>query len=133
MVDRFYYKKGTHLEFHLKVDTGMHRFGLPLDELPPFIEKLKANPQLHLTGLMTHLATAEDPEGELFNLQKDLFMKSLELLKSHSLHPKYLHYCNSAGIIFNKGDLGNLIRPGIALYGAYPSYRARAYIKLKPV
>ncbi|MFN3921611.1 MAG: alanine racemase [Caldimicrobium sp.] len=129
----FSLKKAISLEFHLKIDTGMHRFGLSLEELPILIEKLKENPQLHLTGLMTHLACAENPEAELFQQQIENFKKAIKFFENHGFQMKHLHFCNSAGIIFNQGFLGNLVRPGIALYGAYPSNRARAYLKLKPV
>lgn len=129
----FTLKKGISLEFHLKLETGMHRFGLPLEELETLFIKLKENPQLQLTGVMTHLASAENPESELYQEQIENFKRALEILLKAGFSPKYIHFCNSAGLIFNKGYLGNLVRPGIALYGAYPSNKARAYIKLKPV
>lgn len=129
----FSLKKAISFEFHLKIDTGMHRFGLPMEDLPSFIEKLKKNPQLQLSGLMTHLASAENPSGELFQLQIENFKKAAKFFESQGIQIKFFHFCNSAGIIFNPGYTGNLVRPGIALYGAYPSNLARAYVKLKPV
>ncbi len=129
----FTLRKGITLDFHLKLETGMHRFGFPLEELEKFFIKLKENPQLQLTGVMTHLASAEKPESELYQEQVKTFKKALEFIEKAGFKPKYIHYCNSAGIIFNQGFLGNLVRPGIAIYGAYPSNRARAYLKLKPV
>ncbi len=129
----FSLKKAQSFEFHLKIDTGMHRFGLPVDDLPRFVEKLRENPQLQLSGVMTHLASAESPESELFQRQIENFKKCLNLLHNQGLTPKFIHFCNSAGIIFHQGFVGNLVRPGLALYGAYPCHRARAYIKLKPV
>ncbi len=129
----FTLRKGVSLEFHLKLETGMHRFGLPLEELETLFAKLKENPQLHLTGVMTHLASAENPESDLYQEQIENFKRALDTLLKAGFSPKYIHFCNSAGLIFNKGFLGNLVRPGIAIYGAYPSNKARAYIKLKPV
>ncbi|MFN3406620.1 MAG: alanine racemase [Caldimicrobium sp.] len=130
----FTLKKATSLEFHLKIETGMHRFGYPIEELPSLIYKLKENPQIQLTGLMTHLASAENPECELFHSQVELFTKAMHFLQQAGINLKFIHFCNSAAIIFNhKGFIGNLVRPGIALYGSYPSNKARAYLKLKPV
>jgi len=129
----FTLKKAQSLEFHLKVETGMHRFGLPMEELSLFLEKLRENPQLKLTGVMTHLASAENPNDSLFLEQVENFKKALHLLEKEGFIPKFIHFCNSAGIIFNQGFTGNLVRPGLALYGGYPSNRARTYLKLKPV
>lgn len=129
----FTLRKALSLEFHLKVDTGMHRFGIPMDELAEVIDRLKENPQLQLTGLMTHLACAERPEDSLFSEQVENFQKTLSILTSEGFRPKFLHLFNSAGIIFSDTFKGNLVRPGIALYGGYPCNRARAYIRLKPV
>ncbi|MCS7149494.1 MAG: alanine racemase [Caldimicrobium sp.] len=129
----FTLKKGLSLEFHLKVDTGMHRFGVLPEDLPKIIDKLKENPQLHLTGLMTHLACGEKPEDPLFTRQINIFREVEISLKNQGVHPKHIHFCNSAGLIFCQEYRGNLVRPGIALYGGYPSYRARAHLRLKPV
>lgn len=129
----FSLKKAVSFEFHLKVDTGMHRFGVLPEDLPKIISKIKENPQLHLTGLMTHLASAETPEDDLFKRQIQKFEEIRKYLIEQGFNPKFVHFCNSAGIIFYQGYKGNLVRPGIALYGSYPSPRARAYIKLKPV
>ncbi|MGC8871287.1 MAG: alanine racemase [Caldimicrobium sp.] len=130
---KFTLQKGISLDFHLKLETGMNRFGLPLRDLEILLTKLKENPQLQLTGVMTHLASAENPEGELYQAQVKTFKEALEIIKKAGFSPKHIHFCNSAGIIFNKGFWGNLVRPGLALYGGYPSNRARAYLKLKPV
>lgn len=129
----FTLKKALSMEFHLKIDTGMHRFGLELSELPKVVRLLRENPQLQLKGLMTHFACSERPEDPLFQAQIDNFERAREFLKNEGFNISFIHFCNSGGIIFHRGDKGNLVRPGIALYGGYPSNRARAYIKLKPV
>ncbi len=128
----FTLKKGVNLEFHLKVDTGMHRFGLPLEEVEKFVEKLKENPQLKLAGLMTHFSCAENLEHELTQIQLRNFKKVKLYLEKKGIFPKFIHFANSAGIIFFN-EKGNLVRPGISLYGSYPNFKARNYIKLKPV
>ncbi|BAU23251.1 alanine racemase [Caldimicrobium thiodismutans] len=129
----FTLKKAVTFEFHLKVDTGMHRFGVPMHELLEIIERLRENPQLQLTGLMTHLACSERPEDPIFHAQIKEFKKALSLLTSEGFNPKFVHLYNSAGIIFSEDFKGNLVRPGIALYGGYPCNKARARIRLKPV
>ncbi len=126
-------RKGVFLEIHLKIDTGMHRFGLEPEDLPKVLKILQENPQLKAVGLMTHLACAEKPEDPLTHKQLVLFKEIKKSLQKALPSLRYFHAANSAGIIFLRGAEGNLVRPGISLYGSYPSFRARARVKLKPV
>ncbi|RLG13036.1 alanine racemase [Candidatus Pacearchaeota archaeon] len=131
-LSKFTKEKLIKWEFHLKIDTGMHRFGLPVEEIKQFIEKLKNTPQLQLTGIMTHFSAAEHPDSEITQFQLKLFKKSLKLFYKYKIFPKYVHFANSAGIIFFS-EKGNLVRPGISLFGSYPCNEAYKYIKLFPV
>ena len=126
-------RKGVSLEVHLKLDTGMHRYGIEPREIPLMLPILKENPQLRPVGLMTHLACAEKPEDPLTRKQLETFHNLREKLQGQLPSLRYFHAANSAGIIFLRGAGGNLVRPGISLYGSYPSFRARARVKLKPV
>lgn len=131
-LSNFVKSKDINWKFHLKVDTGMHRFGLELEKIDSFIEKMKNSSKLFLEGVMTHLSCAEKPEHELNQLQLKNFKEVLEKLKINKIVPKYIHFANSGGIIFLK-EKGNLVRPGISIYGSYPSPKARELIKLYPV
>ncbi len=126
-------RKGVSLEIHLKFDTGMHRLGLEPEDLKKALEILRDNPQLKVTGLMTHLACAERPEDPLTRKQLALFQRLRASISRSLPSIRYFHAANSAGIIFLRGAGGNLVRPGIGLYGSYPSFRARARVKLRPV
>jgi len=128
----FCLRKGVSLEFHLKAETGMNRFGFPFEALDTLIKELKENPYLKLVGLMTHLSASEDPDSNYTQTQLENFKKFLQALKASGITPKYVHFCNSGGIIF-LSEKGNLVRPGIAIYGGYPSFKARAFLKLYPV
>ncbi len=126
-------RRACSLDFHLKIDTGMHRFGVEPEEIPRALKTLRENPQLKLYGLMTHLACAERPTDELTRHQIELFQKTRSEIESAGFRPRFFHLANSAGLIFLRGASGNLVRPGIALYGSYPSFKARAHVKLRPV
>ncbi len=128
----FSLRKGISWEFHLKVDTGMHRFGLPLEELDKCLKKLKENPQLKISGIMSHFACAENPEHELTQTQLNNFKNVVKIFQENNFILKYIHFANSAGIIFLP-EKGNLVRPGVSLFGSYPCFRARSYIRLYPV
>jgi len=131
-LENFANKKNIRLEFHLKIDTGMHRFGISLEELDLFIEKYKQISSLKLIGVMTHFSCSEKPEHELTQLQLKKFKDAIYMLNKHNIKPKYIHFANSGGIIF-LSEKGNLVRPGISLFGGYPNKKAKEIIKLYPV
>lgn len=130
---KFLQRKGLSMEFHLKINTGMNRFGIDPEELPRVFEILSKNPHLKLSGVMSHLACAEKPDDPLTQEQQRCFLEVKQVILSQGLKPRFFHLANSAGLIFLRGALGNMVRPGISLYGSYPSFKARAYVKLKPV
>ncbi len=127
----FFKKKGLKVSVHLKVDTGMHRFGIDEKRISQVVSVLK-NSYTKVEGIMTHLASSEEPESELTKSQLENLKKILKYLKSLGIFPEYVHFANTGGIIFLQ-EKGNLVRPGIGLFGGYPSKRAKELIKLYPV
>jgi alanine racemase len=104
---------------HLKVDTGMSRLGVPVAELPRFLEGLEDMGSVRVEGLMTHLASAEsDPETT--ELQLARFHEALALVRAHGHRPTMLHAANSAGTFLHPGARFDAVRPGLSLYGYGP-------------
>lgn len=120
------------ISVHLKVDTGMHRFGIDLRDLEKLLKIIKKCSFIEVSGVMTHLACSEKPDSEVTKLQLSNFKEVIEKIKKFGINPRYIHFANSGGIIYLK-DRGNLVRPGIALYGGYPDLSARDRVKLYPV
>ncbi|MBO7630186.1 MAG: alanine racemase, partial [Bacteroidales bacterium] len=56
----------TQFNIHIKVDTGMHRLGFDMEDLPRLIDTVKRNPKLHIASVFSHLAAAEDPAEDAF-------------------------------------------------------------------
>nr|WP_281167642.1 alanine racemase [Thermodesulfatator atlanticus] len=125
--------QGKSIPFHLKIDTGMGRFGILPEELPKALEIIKTSPRLRLEGIMSHLSCAEKPASDLTIKQKRVFRETLEKLTSKGVQPRFIHLANSAALILSKDAHYNLVRPGLALYGAYPFPEKKNYLKLKPV
>lgn len=102
---------------HLKVDTGMNRFGLAVDEAEPFVRFLRELPSLHIEGIYSHFASADETD-KTFTLQQFRdFMAVAERLPDIPLR----HIANSAGALDLPELALDMVRPGIALYGCYPS------------
>ena len=105
------------VNFHLKVDTGMGRLGVPFADLPAFVQTLKQFTNLKLDGLMTHFAEAESLDQEFTDTQINCFDEALAILHAAGFAPMWKHLSNSAGIHSHPNAWGNLARAGAAMYG----------------
>ncbi len=134
-------KLGVNLEVHLKFDTGMGRIGFVCDEdnFETAINEAQqaANlPNIKVTGVFTHFASADEGvEGESYTkTQFERFLKACDELKARGVETGIRHCCNSAGVLCYPEMHLDMVRPGIILYGLYPSEEAKKIspIKLRP-
>lgn len=102
---------------HLFVDTGMHREGMDVKDLPD-VARLVRKQGIRLEGLMSHLGNAFDPDNPLTRKQVVNFRLARKILADNGIFPKWVHLASS-GVVLNAkkyGDVGNLARVGKALY-----------------
>lgn len=121
---------------HLKVDTGMGRLGIHYSEAPDFLKQLATLPNVSLEGLISHFASADelDESGQHFTTQQtERFEWVLAETRKAGFSPRYVHIANSAAALLRDIPGCNLIRPGIALYGAIPSSDFQGKLDLHPV
>lgn len=118
-------KARKRLPFHLKLDTGMGRLGLPCRELPALIAKLRHTEHIELEGVFTHFASAEDLTSNQTHQQLACFREALRQIEAAGLRPRYVHAANSAGIALWPESWGNMVRPGVLLYGHLPFFTLR--------
>ncbi|GAA8320776.1 alanine racemase [Helicobacter pylori] len=119
-------KAKKRLKIHLKIDTGMHRLGLePNFKSIETIKKIRALKGLEVEGIFTHLSNADANIKTHAKNQMKAFNAFLEQLLDQKIEFQYRHAYNSAGILSlcngNENRFLNLYRPGIMLYGFYPS------------
>ncbi|GAA6864533.1 alanine racemase [Helicobacter pylori] len=119
-------KSQKRLKIHLKIDTGMHRLGLePNFKSIEIIKKIRALKGLEIEGIFTHLSNADAKIKTHAKNQMKAFNAFLEQLLDQKVEFQYRHAYNSAGILSlcngNENRFLNLYRPGIMLYGFYPS------------
>lgn len=126
-------------EFHLKLDTGMHRRGFYEGDLSGVIKFLKTKPKLaeRLTGIFTHFASAKDLNYPSYtDIQLERFKKGAERMKKAGFN--LMEHASATGgtLIDKKYHLG-AVRVGIGLYGLWPSKELEvqlgAKIKLRPI
>ena len=106
---------------HLKVNTGMSRLGLQLEEVPAALAEIRRHPQLRLAGLLSHFAEADDLESPRNELQEERFESVLELLTEAERRSVVIHMANSAAALHRAGSRYDLVRLGLAVYGLDPA------------
>jgi alanine racemase len=123
------FQKGV--EVHIFVDTGMHREGVLLEDLPKFIRSLKLLRSLNVVGLMTHLAIGGEPNNSLTLRQLKEFKEAIKICEDEGLQLKWRHIGGSNAVLHNDLDScgANVVRSGLAIYGIDPIFKDE---KLKP-
>jgi alanine racemase len=126
-------KTGKAVRVHVKVDTGMGRLGLAREELVPFMQKLTAVPGVHVEGLYTHFACADERDKTYTRKQYETLTRMVEDLRRENLPVPRVHSANSAAAIEFPEMADGMIRLGISMYGYYPSEEVdREAVHLKP-
>src|SRR4029077_14592961 len=117
---------------HVKLDTGMHRVGLPPDRAVDFVPAVLAA-GLEFEGLWTHFAKADEPEDPFLAHQFEWFERTLvELSDAGVPAPRYRHVANSGAIIATPPAHLNLVRLGVAMYGLAPGPKLEGLADLRP-
>jgi alanine racemase len=119
--------------FHLKIDTGMGRVGVNYAEANHYIHCIKNEKKLFLEGIYTHFATSDSEDKSFAYKQLERFEKIRTFAKREIPSIKYFHTANSGAILDMPESYFDLVRPGISLYGYYPSDETSESIELKPV
>jgi len=113
---------GTIARLHLKVETGNNRQGLGLDAAIALGKTIAATPGCELEGIATHYADIEDTTEHRFaRAQLEAFEAARAAFESAGLDVPMAHSANSAATILWPETHGDLVRPGIATYGHWPS------------
>lgn len=105
---------GARVSLWIKLDTGMHRLGFPLADVPGLWRRIQARPEWEFLGWITHLACADEPDNPATGEQVQAFERALQGL------PGARSIANSAGLIAWPQSRVDWVRPGLMLYGASP-------------
>jgi len=126
-------KFGKQVPVHVKIHTGMSRYGVRWDEALPLIEKILAEKSLSLEGVMTHFSQSDETEKTFANLQFARFQEILTALEQKKISVKLRHTCNSGGFLDLSHAHLDMVRVGILLYGVFPSLVCRKIPGIEPV
>ncbi len=118
---------------HLKIDTGMERIGVHYYSADALLEASLRCRNVIIEGIFSHFASADSANLSYARVQLERFQEVLCFYERHSLPPPPLrHMANSAAILQLPESYFDLVRPGIVLYGVYPSNEAAHSLAVRP-
>ncbi|BAQ65074.1 alanine racemase [Geminocystis sp. NIES-3709] len=116
---------------HLKLDTGMSRLGTHWHNAVDFVQYVQQFPQFQIKSIYSHLATADDINTSIMELQHSRFEEAISALKANGIKTPCLHLANSAGALSDRALHYDMVRIGLALYGVYPAPHLHQKVKLQ--
>jgi alanine racemase len=125
-------KASTRINVHVKVDTGMGRIGVLPEDALAFVRRVRRFKNLNLTGIFSHFSSADDADKTFAIRQLEIFNGVTREIEAAGIHIPKKHMANSAAILDLPQSYLNLVRPGIMIYGLYPSPHVSRSIKLRP-
>ena len=130
-------KKATYfnkkLKVHVYVDTGMGSIGVKYDKAVEFVKSVKNLNNLHIEGIYTHCSSSDEKDSAFTNLQIKRFRDVLGALDTIKVCIPLRHMANSGAILGYPESYFNMVRPGLSLYGLYPSEDVLRDIGIRPV
>lgn len=124
---------GTIANIHVMLDTGMGRIGVWHENSLAFLTQISQIKGIRLEGLASHFAAADDPKNTFTAHQLDDFLRVAKEVGEAGIDIPLHHIANSGALINLEETHLDMVRPGIMLYGIYPTPHYRSRIELKPV
>jgi alanine racemase len=131
-IDEAARKMRTKAKVHIKVDTGMGRLGVPYYEAEKLLEASLHCAYVQVEGIYSHFANADAADLSYASLQVERFNHVLTFYEKRGLPYPVRHMANSGAILQLPEAYFDLVRPGIMLYGVYPSKETRRTVLVRP-
>lgn len=125
--------RGRPVPIHIKINTGMNRFGFGWRDADHWAAALSAIPGLDFAGALSHFAQSDELEKAFARVQQQRFEQCLSVLADHGIRPRHIHHCNSGGFLDLPEAHFDTVRVGLLAQGVYPSSVCRRLPDLRPV
>lgn len=126
-------QRGLVGKYHLAIETGMNRIGVHYADVVEFCREIGFHRGIECDGVFTHFATADDPAGWDYTLQRKRFEEAVAAMQDAGFSCGIVHCDNTPASMMDGTGRFDMIRAGIGLYGLYPCDASRSYMKLDPV
>ncbi len=117
LLDRFAARNGNAKNVHVNIDTGMGRLGVPYQSLAEWVDRFAEFKNLHVEGLMTHFAAADDLNNDHTSVQMRRFAEAVSIFHAKGFRPTILDMANSPGAVAYQDSRATMVRIGGLLYG----------------
>jgi alanine racemase len=123
---------GVRAKVHLKIDTGMERIGVHYYSAQTIQETALKCANIEVEGIFSHFANADSHDLTHARLQLERYNEVLRFYENHSLSMPIRHMANSPAILQLPESYFDMVRPGIILYGVYPSLEVTRSFEVQP-
>jgi len=114
-------RAGKHLPVHLKINTGMNRYGVRWDEAAALAEKITASRSLVLEGALSHFAQSDEADKTFARCQLARYQEAVKSIAGRGIDLRFRHLCNSGGFLDLPEAYFDMVRLGILPLGVFPS------------
>lgn len=121
------------VKVHLKVDTGMGRIGVRVDEIGMLAKNIADLPNVEIEGMFSHFAAADSKDKTYTDKQLNLFKQAISAVENNGIKLKLRHIAESAAILEIPEAHFDMVRAGVIQYGLWPSDEVQHTIDLQPV
>lgn len=131
-LDQIASNAGIQIHVHIKVDTGMGRVGVLPEDAFAFVRRMGRFKSLKVKGIFTHFSCADELDKVFAKKQIEIFDGLVREIEASKVKIPKKHMANSAAILDLPESYYDLVRPGIMIYGLYPSDEVSHSVELKP-
>jgi len=124
---------GKKVKVHINVDTGMSRMGVQVEKAFHLVTKITSFPDIILEGIFTHFTSSGEINKTSTYEQFGRFKQVLEKLKKQKINIPLTHVADSATLLDCPSLHLDMVRPGIAIYGSYPSENVKNRLPLQQI
>ena len=117
---------------HLKIDTGMERIGVHYYNAENFLDAAYKCKNIEVEGIYSHFANSDASDITYAKLQLERFNEVLSFFEKRSIEIPYRHFSNSGAILQLPEANFDMVRPGIMLFGVYPTKEVNKTVEIKP-
>ena len=126
-------RRGRPVPVHVKINTGMNRFGLPWRQVATWSGELAGLTGLEFAGVLSHFAQSDELEKTFAQTQLARLEQCVAMLRAAGVEPRLVHHCNSGGFLDLPEAHFDIVRVGLLAQGVFPSSVCRRLPGLQPV
>lgn len=132
ILSRIASKNKKKVGIHIKIDTGMGRLGISSEDTLNFVKEIGKMENIEIEGIFTHFAATNEEDGNYTRKQFEKYKKALLELERGGINIPLKHVANSTAILNSSRFHLNAVRPGMIVYGLFPSPRIKQIVQLRP-